>query len=173
VFQAAMPLIGYLIGSRFQEMIEAYDHWIAFALLLFLGSKMLFECLRDKDEIEEGASPDAEVEVIMTSTTGTHGTVTPIMPLRDSMSPSHMLPLAIATSIDALALGISFAFLNVSIGPAVSFIGVTTFTLSAVGVNIGRVFGVKWKKKAEITGGIILILIGLKILLEHLGILTL
>ena len=142
VFQAGMPLAGYMLATRFADRIIAYDHWIAFILLGFLGGRMIAVSFR-KDE-----NPGKEF----------------------SLNPAQMLPLAVATSIDALAVGVSFAFLKVNIVPAVLFIGVTTFVLSAVGVVIGKAFGVKLKSKAEFTGGVILILIGLKILLEHLDI---
>lgn len=142
IFQAVMPLIGYIAATRFADRIIAYDHWIAFVLLCFLGGKMISGSFK-KDE-----NPDKEI----------------------SIKPVQILPLAVATSIDALAVGVSFAFLKVGIGPAVCFIGVITFLLSAVGVMAGNAFGVKLKSKAEFTGGVILILIGLKILLEHLNI---
>lgn len=142
VFQAIMPLIGYFLGVQFKEYITTIDHWIAFALLLFLGIKMIKEAWTHKEEV-----PDA------------------------CLSPKHMLLLAIATSIDALALGITFAFLRVQIIPAVCLIGSTTFVVSAFGVKFGSIFGAKFQSKAELLGGVILILLGLKILLEHLGML--
>ena len=137
-----MPLLGYFLGKQFQSLITSADHWIAFILLGLIGFNMIREA-RNGDEEN----------------------------LNDSMGVKAMLPLAVATSIDALAVGITFAFLQVQIAPAVSFIGVTTFLLSAAGVKIGNVFGMKYKAKAELFGGIVLILMGLKILLEHLGIL--
>ena len=146
IFQAAMPLIGYLVGSQFTSLIAAYDHWIAFVLLAFIGAKMIIESLK----AEEG--PGGE---------------------EASLKMAAMLPLAVATSIDALAVGISFAFIQVSIVPAITFIGVITLMLSMLGVKIGNVFGTKFKSKAELAGGVVLILIGLKILLEHTGILVL
>lgn len=139
VFQAFMPLIGYLTASLFADRIISYDHWIAFALLCFLGGKMILESLKK----ENGQNNEI------------------------SLMPAKMLPFALATSIDALAVGISFAFLRVNIIPAVLIIGITTFVISAFGVKIGNVFGIKFKSKAELSGGVILILIGLKILLEH------
>jgi len=146
VFQAVMPLIGYLLGAQFADKIISFDHWIAFLLLCFIGGKMV------KDSFaKEGCSDTEEV----------------------SLSFKKMFPLAFATSIDALAVGVSFAFLKVDIVPAVSFIGVITLLLSMGGVKIGNVFGVRLKSKAELAGGIILILIGLKIILEHTGILIL
>ena len=138
-FQALMPLIGYLLGAQFESKITAFDHWIAFILLGLIGGNM----------IREGVSGDEEKT-------------------DDSVSIKSMLPLAIATSIDALAVGVTFAFLRVNIVYAVSFIGVITFLLSTDGVKVGNVFGARYKSKAEIAGGVILILMGLKILIEHL-----
>ncbi len=140
-FQAGMPLVGYLLGRQFQSLITEIDHWIAFVLLALIGGNMIRESFGKEEE------------------------------LNDSFSFREMLPLAVATSIDALAVGVTFAFLQVNIVPAVSFIGVTTFLLSAVGVKIGNVFGCRYKSKAEFLGGLVLILMGIKILLEHLGIL--
>lgn len=142
-FQALMPTIGYLLGTRFECYVTAFDHWIAFILLSLIGGNMIKEALSGKQE-------DAD----------------------DSVSIKTMLPLAVATSIDALAVGVTYAFLKVAIIPAVSFIGAVTFILSAAGVKIGNVFGLKYKARAEIFGGAILILMGLKILLEHLGVLN-
>lgn len=141
-FQGLMPLLGYILGVQFKSYITSIDHWIAFVLLGLIGINMIREAL-SKDE--EKAS--------------------------DSLALKDMLVLAIATSIDALAVGVTFAFLQVDIIPAISFIGVTTLILSMIGVKIGNVFGVRYKSKAELAGGIILILMGTKILLEHLGIL--
>lgn len=140
-FQALMPLIGYFLGSFFAEKITKYSHWIAFILLIIIGSNM----------IKEGLGQEEEVDA--------------------NMDFKSMLILAIATSIDALAVGVTFAFLEVSIIPAISFIGVTTFIFSAVGVKIGSLFGTKYKSKSEFCGGIILILIAIKIVLDGLGIL--
>lgn len=140
-FQALMPLIGYFLGSFFAEMIEKYDHWVAFVLLAIIGGNM----------IKESFGKDEKVD--------------------SSMDVKLMLLLAIATSIDALAVGVTFAFLQVQIVPAVSFIGVITFIFSAVGVKIGSLFGTKYKSKAELFGGIVLVLIGIKILLEGIGVL--
>ena len=140
-FQMLMPLIGYLLGVNFRSMIASVDHWIALVLLSLIGANMLRESFsRDKDE-----NVDASFGV------------------------KTMLLMAVATSIDALAVGVTFAFLEVNIVPAVSFIGITTFAFSAAGVLIGNIFGTKWKNKAEFAGGAILILIGLKILIEHLA----
>lgn len=139
-FQALMPAIGYVLGAQFQETIASIDHWIAFVLLALIGGNMIHEAL-DNDEEEADASLDVKT----------------------------MFLLAVATSIDALAIGITFAFLKVNIIPAVCFIGIVTFIISFAGVKIGNVFGVRYKNKAEIVGGVILILLGMKILLEHLG----
>ena len=139
-FQALMPAIGYILGAQFQEAIASIDHWIAFVLLALIGGNMIHEAL-DNDEEEADASLDVKT----------------------------MFLLAVATSIDALAIGITFAFLKVNIIPAVCFIGIVTFIISFAGVKFGNVFGARSKNKAEIVGGIILILLGLKILLEHLG----
>ena len=138
-FQALMPSIGYLLGSGFQELIANIDHWIAFTLLVIIGINM----------IREAFAPDEEEA--------------------SSFSIKAMFPLAVATSIDALAVGVTFAFLKVNIVAAASFIGATTFIISAIGVKIGSVFGSRFRKPSEILGGVILILMGLKILLEHLG----
>ena len=143
-FQALMPAIGFLLGSQFEHLIVSVDHWIAFFLLLFIGGNMIKE------------SRETDVE-----------------DLDDDFGFKTMLLLAIATSIDALAVGVTFAFLRVDIVAAVLFIGCITFICSAIGVKLGNVFGAKYKSKAELAGGVILILIGTKILLEHLGILVL
>ena len=141
-FQMLMPLIGFALGVRFQSFITSIDHWIAFVLLGLIGANMI----RESREQDEGN-------------------------LSDSFSFGAMLPLAVATSIDALAVGVTFAFLQVSILPAVCFIGATTFILSCIGIRIGHVFGLKYKSRAELFGGAVLILMGTKILLEHLGVL--
>ena len=146
VFQAVMPLIGDLLGTGFSEYIEKFDHWIAFALLAFIGGKMVIEAIREKD-----GGPEEKT---------------------DALSTGELTVLAVATSIDALAVGITFAFLKVNILPSVLLIGVTTFALSLGGVLLGNRFGAKYKTKAEVAGGVILVLIGLKILLEHLGIIN-
>ncbi len=139
-FQGLMPLFGYLLGVRFQEAITSIDHWIAFVLLGLIGFNMIREALSKEEE-----------------------------QVSDAFDVKTMVPLAVATSIDALAVGVTFAFLKVQIVPAVSFIGVITFVLSMIGVKIGNIFGAKYKSKAELAGGIVLILMGTKILLEHLG----
>ena len=142
-FQALMPVIGYFLGRVFADAIEAVDHWIAFGLLSIVGANMIKEALESCD-----TPPDPD------------------------LSPKAMLPLAVATSIDALAVGVSLAMTaKVSIWTAVALIGVTTFALSAAGAAVGGVFGRKYEKKAEIFGGVTLILLGLKILLENLGVL--
>lgn len=143
-FQALMPTVGFLLGSAFEKYITRYDHWIAFVLLAFIGGNMLKEGFSKED-----------------------GNVNP------SFRDSAMVVLALATSIDALAVGVTFALLpDVNIVLAVSFIGVITFILSAIGLKIGNIFGAKYKSRAEIAGGAILILIGAKILLEHLGVIS-
>ena len=146
-FQALMPLIGWALGIRFQEYITSMAHWVAFVLLIIIGGKMIVEAIRDKDEVEIGEKD---------------------LPLNHK----ELLLLAVATSIDALAVGITFAFLDTPIIEAISIIGCTTLGLSMLGVVIGNFFGTLYKKKAEIAGGVILILIGLKILLEGLGVLA-
>ncbi len=146
IFQAAMPLLGYALGSRFADMIVSFDHWIAFALLAIIGGKMIIESF---SKHEENASADMAL-------TGW----------------KQMLPLAVATSIDALAVGISFAFLKVDIVPAVLFIGLVTLVISIGGVKIGGIFGDKFQARAELAGGVILVLIGIKIVLEHLNVIS-
>ncbi len=141
-FQAFMPLLGFILGVRFKDYITAIDHWIAFVLLGIIGLNMIKEAVK-------GGEDDLDA----------------------SLSVKKMFPLAVATSIDALAVGITFAFLSVDIIPAVSFIGVITFLLSSFGVAIGHMFGAKYKSKAEFLGGAILVILGVKILLEHLNIL--
>lgn len=137
-FQAGMPLLGYFLGSQFARYIESIDHWIAFALLSLIGFNMICESRKKEEE------------------------------LNDSFGPKAMLPMAVATSIDALAVGVSFAFMKVKIFFAISFIGGITFLLSAIGVLIGNHFGAKYKSKAELLGGIVLCVLGVKILIEHL-----
>ena len=142
-FQALMPALGYALGSAFAGLIQSIDHWVAFVLLCIIGGNM----------VREGVKGDAE-------------------DCDPSLAFGTMLMLAVATSIDALAVGITFAFLNVPILAAVALIGAITFAISALGVKIGNLFGARYKSRAEIFGGAVLILIGTKILLEHLGILT-
>lgn len=148
IFQAGMPVLGWLLAVRFERYIAAVDHWIAFGLLLLIGIKAIVEAVKDRKKEEE------EVPEYV-------------------LKWGELLILAVATSIDALAVGISLAVLNVNIWSAAGIIGIITLILSFLGVLIGNRFGVRFKRKAEIAGGIILILIGVKILLEHLGILTL
>ena len=145
-FQALMPLIGWLLGSQFAGYIQSIDHWVAFVLLAIIGGNMAREAL----------SPEEEETVCAVT---------------DRLDYKQLLLMAVATSIDALAVGVTFAFLEVSIVPAISIIGCTTFCLSLVGVVVGNYFGARYKKRAELAGGIILVALGAKILLEHLGIL--
>lgn len=145
-FQAIMPLIGFFLGAIFAEAIQSFDHWVAFGLLVLIGVNMLREAF-DKEQENEDTPEDFSVKT--------------------------MFVMAVATSIDALAVGISLAMAGaVNIWMAVSLIGMTTFLLSAIGVKVGNVFGSRYEKKAEATGGVILILLGVKILLEHLGVLA-
>jgi len=141
-FQALMPIIGWAIGKQFERFIVSFDHWIAFGLLLFLGIKMIYESVKgcDDDNIDE------------------------------KLNIKELFMMAIATSIDALAVGVTFGFLSTPIAPASSIIGITTFIISFAGVAVGNHFGARFKKKSEILGGIALIVIGTKILLEHLGV---
>lgn len=144
-FQALMPAVGWILGKQFEVYITSVDHWVAFALLAFIGGKMIYDVFHGD---EDGCCNEKT----------------------DKLDMKEVLTLAVATSIDALAVGISFAFLQVEILKAMSVIGVITFVLSAVGVAVGNMFGAKYEKNATLAGGIILILIGLKILLEHTGI---
>ena len=144
-FQALMPFLGWLLGSRFAQYITRYDHWIAFVLLLFIGGKMVWDTLHEDGKEEEEFA-------------------------KERLDLKELLLMAVATSIDALAVGVTFAFLDVDIVSAVIFIGVITFIFSAVGVKIGSIFGAKYKSKSEFLGGLVLICIGVKILLEHLNI---
>lgn len=146
-FQALMPFIGWLLGSQFESYITSIDHWIAFILLGFIGGKMMVEALKPEEEDEvEVKEMDAPLDL------------------------KEMFLLAVATSIDALAVGITFAFLDYPIVEAVSIIGITTFCISVGGVYVGNFFGNKYKNKAEFVGGLILVIIGLRILLSHLGV---
>ena len=143
-FQALMPLIGWVLGSQFAGYIQRFDHWVAFILLLLIGGNMVREAL-GPDEEEVACAVDTHLDL------------------------KQLFLMAVATSIDALAVGVTFAFLEVPIVSAVSIIGCTTFCLSLVGVAVGNFFGARYKKRAELSGGIILILLGCMILLEHLG----
>ena len=145
-FQALMPTLGWLLGSQFAGYIQSFDHWVAFVLLALIGFNMAREALSPEDE-EEACAVETRLDL------------------------RQLFLLAEATSIDALAVGVTFAFLDVKIGPAAAIIGCTTFVLSLAGVAVGNFFGARYKKRAELTGGVILILLGLKILLEHLGVL--
>lgn len=145
-FQALMPTLGWLLGSQFAGYIQSFDHWVAFVLLALIGFNMAREALSPEDE-EEACAVETRLDL------------------------RQLFLLAVATSIDALAVGVTFAFLDVKVGPAAAIIGCTTFVLSLAGVAVGNFFGARYKKRAELTGGVILILLGLKILLEHLGVL--
>lgn len=147
VFQMVMPLVGWALGTQFEQYITPIDHWIAFVLLGFIGGKMLWEAFWGK-----GDEPTCEIE--------------------EKLDIPELTMLAVATSIDALAVGITFAFLGVDIVPSVILIGVTTFVLALVGVAVGHRFGARFEKLATVVGGVVLILIGTKILLEHLGIVS-
>lgn len=148
-FQMLMPVTGFFLGSLFAEAIEAFDHWVAFGLLVIIGINMLKEALEKEDESGDDPEKDADLSV------------------------RTMFLMAVATSIDALAVGISLAMVgSVNIWLAAAFIGICTCLLSALGVKIGNVFGSRYEKKAKLAGGVILILLGVKILLEHLGVLA-
>ena len=144
-FQALMPFIGWVLGIQFESYITSIDHWIAFVLLGFIGGKMIAEAVKPEEEVEIGEM-DAPLDL------------------------KELLILAVATSIDALAVGITFAFLNYPIVEAISIIGIVTFFISIGGVYVGNFFGNKYKNKAEFAGGLILVLLGLRILVSHLGI---
>ena len=146
-FQALMPLIGWALGSQLTDFIAPIDHWIAFGLLAFVGGKMLWDAFHEDDEAED-VQTDEKLDL------------------------KELLMLAIATSIDALAVGITFAFLQVAIVPSIAIIGLTTFVISFAGVAVGHFFGARFEKPATIVGGVVLILIGVKILLEHLGVIA-
>ena len=152
-FQALMPLIGWLAGIQFEHYIKAFDHWIAFVLLVMIGGHMVVEVIRGEEEEDEVCLCAAEVS-------------------EERLDMKELLLLAIATSIDALAIGVTFALLpGVNIWTSIALIGCTTFMISFAGVGIGFRFGNKYEKKAQIVGGVILIVLGIKILLEHLGVL--
>ena len=147
-FQALMPFVGWALGSQFQDLISPIDHWVAFILLAIIGGKMLVEAIRGGDEESADEPADAKLDL------------------------KELFVLAVATSIDALAVGITFAFLGVNIVEAISIIGATTFVLSVAGVAVGHAFGARYERGATIVGGVVLILIGCKILLEHLGVIA-
>ena len=146
-FQALMPLAGWLLGSQLAGYIQSFDHWIAFVLLALIGGNMIREALGPEEAEDACGGAGYRLDYW------------------------QLLLMAVATSIDALAVGVTFAFLRVEIVPAISIIGCTTFALSLAGVAVGNFFGARYKRRAELTGGVILVLLGLKILLEHLGIL--
>ncbi len=146
-FQAGMPLIGWLLGTQFEKYITPIDHWIAFALLAYIGGKMIWDALHEEESTGESCDIEPKLDI------------------------KELFTLSVATSIDALAVGITFAFLQMEIVPAVCLIGSITFVLSLGGVVIGNKFGARFQEKAEIAGGAVLIGIGMKILLEHLGVL--
>lgn len=143
-FQALMPLMGYLLGNTFADIVSAFDHWVAFALLTLIGGNMIKESIEKDDDDCDCNKKEG-----------------------DGFGFSTMFTLAVATSIDALAIGVTFAFFKVAIIPAIITIGITTFLFSIAGLKIGNIFGCKYKSHAELFGGVILILIGLKILIEH------
>ena len=147
-FQALMPFIGWMLGFQFADRSQQYDHWIAFILLVLIGGNMIREALSGDEEDAAQAETDLRLD---------H---------------KKLFLMAIATSIDALAIGVTFAFLETAILPAIGIIGCTTFCISVAGVAVGCWFGARYKKRAEITGGAILVLLGVSILLEHLGILA-
>ena len=146
-FQALMPFLGWILGSQFAQYIESIDHWVAFGLLAIIGGNMIREALSPEDEEETACA------------------------VTDKLDLKRLFMMAIATSIDALAVGVTFAFFSVPILSAISIIGVTTFCISLLGVVVGNFFGTRYKQRAELTGGIVLVLLGTKILLEHLGVL--
>jgi len=146
IAQAVMPIIGYYLGVGFKNYIVSFDHWIAFVLLLFIGGKMVLDAIKERKE--------GECECCGNNPLG--------VPFRE------IFPMAVATSVDALAVGVSFAFLGTNIWLSASVIGITTFTLSVIGVGIGCFFGSRWKFISQLSGGIMLVLIGTKILIEHL-----
>ena len=145
-FQALMPFTGWMLGSQFAGRIQQYDHWAAFVLLVLIGGNMIREALSGEEDEAEDAAIGA------------------------GLDHKKLFLMAIATSIDALAVGVTFAFLDIAILPAIGIIGTTTFFISVAGVAVGCWFGARYKKRAEITGGVILVLLGVKILLEHLGV---
>ena len=145
-FQALMPFTGWMLGSQFAGRIQQYDHWVAFVLLVLIGGNMIREALSGEEDEAEDAAVGA------------------------GLDHKKLFLMAIATSIDALAVGVTFAFLDIAILPAIGIIGTTTFFISVAGVAVGCWFGARYKKRAEITGGVILVLLGVKILLEHLGV---
>lgn len=162
-FQALMPIIGYYLGSTFAGYITKIDHWIAFVLLVFIGLNMIKEAV-EKPKCTTGECQNGQCSIDDNSNSYNNESIKKGNPF----GVKTMFIMAVATSIDALAVGVTFAFLNVNLWVAVTFIGVVTFIMSAVGIKIGNVFGDKYKSKAELAGGIILILLGVKILVEVL-----
>ena len=164
-FQFIMPVIGYYLCVQFEGYIVSFDHWIAFILLGFIGGKMIFEaCKKDEEETQIKPIEDVNEKQLKKEEKK--------LQEKQKLDIKELLVLSIATSIDALAVGITFAFFDFNIFGAGAIIGITTFVLCSIGVLIGNFFGAKFKKPAEITGGVILILMGVKILLEHLGVLV-
>lgn len=171
-FQGVMPLVGWLLGSSLEGSIERIDHWIAFGLLVAVGAKMLHEALLGDDGGEQDEVVPVRERVAAGGGPLPTGDGVPVAGrLRESVPVRELTLLSVATSVDALAVGISFAFLEVSIGPAVLLIALVTFALSLAGVAVGRAAGARWRRPAEVCGGLILIGIGTKILLEHLHLL--
>jgi putative Mn2+ efflux pump MntP len=173
-FQGLMPLLGWLLGSGLEGSIESVDHWIAFGLLAAVGGKMLHEAVHD-DDLAADPEPVRLREPVAPDGSGVAARAGEVRPspgrLRASVPARELVLLSVATSVDALAVGISFAFLEVRIGSAVLLIALVTFALSLVGVAVGRAAGARWRQPAEVCGGLVLIGIGTKILLEHLHVL--
>ena len=159
-FQALMPALGWILGAQFAQFVDAYAHWIAFALLAFIGGKMIIDGVKGED------AGDAEGDAQASAEAGGADVAA-----RQRTPLAELTMLAVATSIDAFAVGVTFAFLNVAVGPSCALIGVTTFCLSFVGVAIGHQFGARWERPSTIAGGIVLVAIGVKTLLEGLGLL--
>lgn len=171
LFQALMPLIGWAVASQFAEYITAADHWIAFILLAFLGIRMFAEGIESEKELRESRKRRTEPSPLLIA----HPPRVTLLPARAEkleLGVKTLLVMSVATSIDALAVGVSFAFLAVDIWLAIALIGVTTFVISFLGVLVGTKAGGRFRGKAELAGGVLLFLIGLKILLEHLGVLA-
>ena len=169
-FQALMPVIGYFLGTQFEYFITNIDHWIAFGLLLIIGVNMIREALGEDETTSRDASNASFGKGKTTSRDASNASVHGQQSVSECACTRFktMLGLAIATSIDALAVGVTFAFLKVNIWFSVMIIGVITFVFSFVGVKIGNIFGSRYSKTAEIVGGVILIVLGIKILVEHL-----
>ena len=178
LFQFLMPIIGYFLCVQFEGYIVSFDHWIAFSLLAFIGGKMVFEALKErKESLKQLTQENEDGKNLERKETEVKSKIKcscedESRDNQNKFSIKEIIFLAIATSIDALAVGITFAFFNINIFTASSIIGLTTFVLCCIGVLIGNFFGSKFKTFAEVAGGIILILMGIKILLEHLEILV-